>query len=69
MKNEQLTPAQMLLVRMMNLYPDSMFFDIIESFDDAEFWQNLDPVEDITDEQCIELCRRLASCYQDWNCA
>jgi len=62
-----LTPSQSLLVRMMNLYNDETFIEIIENFDSPEFWQELKPVEDMTDETCIQLSNRLASCYQGWN--
>ena len=64
-----MTTSQELLVKMMNLYPDDTFIEIIESLDDPEFWSELDPVEDIDDDTCIELCVRLSNCYRDWNYA
>jgi hypothetical protein len=67
MTTTKLTKAQSHLVRMMNLYPDNIFIEIIENFDDPDFWKNLDPSEELTDEKCLDLCGVLASHYQEWN--
>jgi len=64
-----MTTAQNFLVKMMNLYPDDTFIEIIQNLDSPEFWSELEPVEFIDDETCLELSSRLATCYRDWNCA
>lgn len=63
-----LTPMQKLVSKAMNSYPDDIFIEMVQTFDDPEFWQEC-VVEDLSDDECVNVLSRLLSMFRDWNCA
>lgn len=61
-----MTVMQEVLGRFCNIYRESDFIEMIQWLDDPEYWEQLDH-ENLTDEECVDVLKKLSSIYTEWN--
>jgi hypothetical protein len=61
-----MTVMQEVVGKFCNIYPESDFIEMISLLDDPEYWKDLDH-ENLTNEECIEVLKRLSNIYSEWN--
>lgn len=61
-----MTVMQEMVSRFWNLFRDEDFIEMIQLLDDPEYWEHIH-LESLTDEECVDVLKKLSSIYSEWN--